>query len=120
LIGVLIDGTSVAGAFLPLGRDVPTNPLRTKVLPLVVSDFAVFHIIVATAAMHLMVWGGARHFDVAGGSLNRGVERGNLFCLRHKLEGIRAINERLRDPEKCASDEIIIALCHLAEFEVSG
>lgn len=115
----IIDGAAIAGGFLPLGKFVPTNPLRTNVLPLTNSDTALFHIILAHGGMDMMTWRGEQFFDPRSRSHIRGRTLGTMFCMKHKLEAIRIINERLKDPILSTSDETILAVSHLASYEVS-
>jgi hypothetical protein len=112
------DGAAVAGGLLPLGKFVPTNPLRTKVLFLVTRDTALFHTILANAGLDMMIWQGEQFFDPLTRSNVRGRELGTAFCTRHKMEAIRIINERLNDPLQSTSDETILAVSHLAGYEV--
>jgi hypothetical protein len=58
-------------------------------------------------------------FDVEHGSSVQGRKYGSIFCMRHKLEGIRIVNEKLSHPTQSVSDETIISICHLVGLEVS-
>jgi hypothetical protein len=118
LLTVQRDGAAVAGGLLPLGKFVPTNPLRTKVLSLVTQDTALFHAILANAGLDMMTWRGEQFFDPLTRSNVRGRELGTVFCAKHKMEAIRIINERLNDPLLSTSDETILAVSHLASYEV--
>ncbi|KAE9365192.1 hypothetical protein N431DRAFT_488401 [Stipitochalara longipes BDJ] len=111
-------GAAVAGSFLPLGKFVPTNPLRTKVLSLVTQDTALYHIILANSGLDMMIWRGEQFFDPMTRSNVRGREIGTVFCTKHKMEAIRIINERLNDPLLSTSDETILAVSHLAGYEM--
>lgn len=66
----------------------------------------------------MMIRQGEQLFDPEQGSSVRGSKYGSIFCMRHKLEGIRIINEKLSHPTQCVSDETIIAVCHLIGLEV--
>jgi len=118
LVTLKLDGAAVAGGLLPLGKFVPTNPLRTRVLSLVTQDTALFHTILAQGGMDMMTWRGEPFFDPLTRSAARGRELGTVFCLKHKTEAIRIINERINDPILCTSDETILAVSHLAGYEV--
>lgn len=111
-------GAAVAGGLLPLGKFVPTNPLRTRVLSLVTQDTALFHTILAQGGLDMMTWRGEPFFDPSTRSAARGRELGTVFCLKHKTEAIRIINERLNVPILCTSDETILAVSHLAGYEM--
>jgi hypothetical protein len=58
-------------------------------------------------------------FDVEHGSSVQGRKYGSVFCMRHKLEGIWIINEKLSHPTQSVSVETIISICHLVGLEVS-
>jgi hypothetical protein len=118
LVTLKLDGAAVAGGLLPLGKFVPTNPLRTRVLSLVTQDTALFHTILAQGGLDMMTWRGEPFFDPLTRSAARGRELGTVFCLKHKTEAIRIINERINDPILCTSDETILAVSHLAGYEV--
>jgi hypothetical protein len=118
LVTLKLDGAAVAGGLLPLGKFVPTNPLRTRVLSLVTQDTALFHTILAQGGLDMMTWRGEPFFDPSTRSAARGRELGTVFCLKHKTEAIRIINERINDPILCTSDETILAVSHLAGYEV--
>ena len=67
----------------------------------------------------MMTWRGEPFFDPRGRSNIRGRALGTTFCMKHKLEAMRIINERLGDPVLSTSDETILAVSHLANYEVS-
>jgi len=113
------DGAAIAGGLLPLGKFVPANPLRTRVLSLVTEDTALYHVILANGSLDMMTWRGEQFFDSKTRSNVRGRELGTVFCMKHKTEAIRIINERLSDPSLSVSDETILAVSHLAAYEVS-
>ena len=113
------DGAAIAGGLLPLGKFVPANPLRTRVLSLVTQDTALYHVILANGALDMMTWRGEQFFDPTTRSTVRGRELGTVFCMKHKMEAIRIINERLSDRSQSVSDETILAVSHLAAYEVS-
>jgi hypothetical protein len=68
----------------------------------------------------MMTWRGEPFFDQSTRSAFRGRELGTAFCMKHKTEAIRIINERLNDPILCTSDETILAVSHLAGYEVGN
>lgn len=118
LLTLKLDGAAVAGGLLPLGKFVPANPIRTRVLSLVTQDMALFHTILAHAGLDMMTWRGEPFFDPDTRSNIRGRELGTVFCAKHKIEAIRIINRRLNDPLLSTSDETILAVSHLAGYEV--
>lgn len=113
------DGSAIAGGLLPLGKFVSANPLRTRVLSLVTQDTALYHVILAHGALDMMTWRGEQFFDPTTRSNVRGRKLGTVFCIKHKMEAMRIITERLSDPSKSVSDETILAVSHLAAYEVS-
>lgn len=115
---MLQDGSAIAGGLLPMGKFVSTNPLRTRVLSLVTQDTALYHIILAHGALDMMTWRGEQFFDPTTRSNGRGRQLGTVFCMKHKTEAIRIITERLSDPSLSVSDQTILAVSHLAAYEV--
>jgi hypothetical protein len=109
---------TIGCAFLPNDKSACSNPLSRDILPLAVRDLALFHAILADSANDMMIRQGEQLFDPEQGSSIRGGKYGSIFCMKHKLEGIRLVNEKLSHPEQCISDETIIAVCHLIGLEV--
>lgn len=95
-------------AFMPVDRSIGANPLGTNILPLAIHDRGLFHAVLADSSNDLI----ARQADAKERKL------GAIFCMRHKLEGIRIINEKLRGPNPEVGDETLISICHLIGLEV--
>jgi Fungal specific transcription factor domain len=109
---------TVGWAFLPNDKSAYTNPLSKNIFPLALRDAALFHAILADSGNDMMIRQGEELFDPEQGSSVRGGRYGSIFCMKHKLEGIRILNEKLSHPALCVSDETIIAVCHLIGLEV--
>src|SRR5579871_6367165 len=107
------DGPTMGWAFMPLERSLTENPLGANILPMAVRDKALFHAVLADSSNDLMV----RRTGLSGGNA-REREWGGVFCMRHKLEGIRVINEKLGAREPKVGDEMLVAVCHLIGLEV--
>jgi hypothetical protein len=105
-------------AFLPNDKCAYWNPLARNIIPLAVHDTALLHAILADSGNDMMIRQGEQLFDPEQGSSLRGSKYGSIFCMKHKLEAIRIINEKLSHPAQCVSDETIIAVCHLIGLEV--
>jgi hypothetical protein len=89
---------------MPVDRSITANPLGTNILPLAMRDPALFHAALADSSNDLMVRQSGNFSDP------RERDRGAIFCMRHKLEGIRIINDKLSDPSHSVSDETLIAI----------
>jgi hypothetical protein len=113
-----VDALTIGWAFAPINKSITSNPLGRNILPLAVRDAALFHAILADSAQDMLVRQGDI-FDQEHSSVVQGSKYGSIFFMRHKIEGIRIINEKLGDPIQSVSDESIIAICHLSGLEVS-
>jgi hypothetical protein len=76
-------------------------------------DQALFHVLLLTSALHLCYLTG----NVNGDETGKGA---STEIISHKLTAIRKLNEKLRDPPRAISDQVIHAVTFMAMAEVNS
>lgn len=96
--------TSNVARLLELGHGHGNEPGVISYLPLAMTDGALFHSILAASALYMDVYTKRRE---------------SPETVKHMKEAIHLLSNRLQDPRLEISDSTLIAVAHLADFEVS-
>jgi Fungal specific transcription factor domain len=112
------DTTIQNGGCFPSKTKGIRNLLNTFLVPLAMSDVAVFHAILCSAGLALEK---RRAYSKGRSNLlvHRHMENQMIPPhFLHKTEAIRLINERLQDPIESSSDGTLTAVLYMAQYEV--
>jgi Fungal specific transcription factor domain len=82
-----------------------TNPLAEVLVPLALTNEAMFHSLLAFASSLL--------------DAHSGYKTGSTTTLLHRIHAMRLINESLNDPHRATSDTVLASICFVSATDVS-